>query len=550
MAFEGGKVPRANIYREPKSTIVTGDTPEDVQRKALELQQEYYSNNLYWRTSSEYHNQAMLAETTRYSAFVDYDGMDYYPIIGSALNMYADEVTTIGEDGNLINVYAKSPRVKAIIEDLLYNVLDINTNLFPWTRTTIKYGDSFLFINSSIKKGITGVRPLMPLYIKREEEIIPMKGDSLKFINTQNLDEYNPYQIAHFRLMGDDKFLPYGCSILSKVRRTWMQLVRAEDSMMVYRLNRGTERRVFKVYVGNMDTADVDAYIKMMMSKFKKTPQVNRNNGFVEFKYDTMPVDEDFFIPIREQNDPSGIETLAAGANLDTIGDIEYLRNNLFTGLEIPKSILAYEEPVGDGKSFALVLQQFSRKVNRIQQTMLMELNKLVIIHLYMLGLYDDLYDFKLTMNNPSIQNKMALLEVFDKQYDVYEKFTKADENGWAAMSITNAKKKFFNMSEKEIAQDLNQQAFERVIKEELVKKGTEYKKTGIFDEVDTKLKSINKDTQGEATPSDDSGTEDTSAEPEETEGDETLAENQIFRLLSEHKKMIDDMKKNKREVL
>ena len=199
--------------------------------------------------------------------------------------------------------------------------------------------------------------------------------------------EFNTWECAHFRLLSDDRRLPYGTSMLEKCRRIWKQLLLAEDAMLIYRTSRAPERRVFKVYVGNMDDKDVEPYVQRIANKFKRDPIVDSDTGNVDLRYNQMAVDQDYFIPVRDPNSPNPIDTLPGAQNLSEIADIEYIQKKLLAALRVPKAFLGFEDVVGEGKNLAIQDIRFARSINRIQKSMVQELNKIAIIHLYMLGL-------------------------------------------------------------------------------------------------------------------------------------------------------------------
>jgi hypothetical protein len=298
-------------------------------------------------------------------------------------------------------------------------------------------------------------------------------------------DEFNTFEIAHFRLLGDDKYLPYGSSALNKVRRVFRQLVMAEDAMLTYRIIRAGEKKVFKIDVGNIDEDDIESYIYKVATKFKKTAQVAPNDGQIDYRFNILGNDEDYFLPVRNANTQTGIETLPGASNLDAIADIEYLRDNLFTGLGIPKPFLSFQDAAGAGKAMAQYDIRFSKKVNRIQQAIIQELNKMAMIHLYLLGYAgDDLKDFTLLLTNPSTQQELLKSELLRDKAQTYTELTRG-ESGIAAMSHTNAKRMMFNMSDREIVEDLKQQKMEKVIMQELQDSPVTIKKSGLFADID-----------------------------------------------------------------
>ncbi len=349
-----------------------------------------------------------------------------------------------------------------------------------------KYGDDFVYLYGERKKGITHVKQMVNYEIERFEKI--QNGKPLiKFKERMTGDEFNVFEVAHFRLLGDDKFLPYGSSLLNKVRRTWRMLVMAEDAMLTYRIVRAGEKKVFKIDVGNIDEDDLEEYIYKVATKFKKTAQVNPNDGQMDYRFNILGNDEDYFLPVRNANTQTGIETLPGASNLNDIMDIEYLRDNLVTGIGIPKPFLSFSDAAGGGKSMAQYDIRFAKKVNRIQQAMIQELNKMAMIHLYLLGYSgEDLKSFTLTLTNPSTQQELLKSELMRDKAQTYAELTRSD-TGIAPMSHTSAKRLIFNFSDKEIVNDLKQQKMERAINQELIDSPIIIKKTGLFKDIDEK---------------------------------------------------------------
>lgn len=469
-----------------KKVIIKGDSVEDVQRKRLELAQKESLEKRFFNNIESGFQKSMQYEAARLPAFLDYEGMEYYPMIASALDLYMEEVTNLNEKGEMLNIYSNNERIKNSLEDLMFNVININVNLPFWTRSMIKYGDNFVNIVGEKGKGITNARQMVNYDIERSERVengIPI----IKFKNRLTSDVYNVFEILHFRLLGDSRYLPYGSSILSKVRRVWRQCLMAEDAMLTYRIVRAGDRRVYKIDVGNMDVDDIDEYIYKVATSYKKKQSINPENGQIDYRFNMLGNDEDIYLPVRNGNTQTGVETLD-GMKTTDIHDIEYLRDNLFTGLSIPKPFLGFQDASGGGKNMAQHDIRFAKKVIRIQQSILQELNKLAIIHLYLQGFSkDDLQDFKLTLNNPSTQEETLRVELMSAKATLYADLTK-NEGGIAIMSHTKAKRLLFNMSDNEIINDLKQQKIERAVGVELENTGTVIKRTGIFDEIDKKF--------------------------------------------------------------
>ncbi len=467
---------------------------EEYDFEKLQRQQDAYLANQWQKVDNEIYQHSIYYETTRLASYADFEGMEFFPEIAAALDIMMEESTTLNSDNKVINIFSESRRVRRILEDLFFNRLDLHTSLPMWTRNVCKYGDDFLFLNIDSEEGITGVKQLPNIEISRKENegfgensmnAETDKFNPVKFVWGQRDIEFNAWQIAHFRLLGDDRRLPYGTSMLEKARRIWKQLLLSEDAMLIYRVTRAPERRIFKIFVGNIDEKDVPAYVNQIANNFKRSPVIDQNTGQIDTRYNQMAQDQDYFIPVRDPNAPSPIDTLPGATNLSEIADIQYLQKKLFTALRVPKPFLGFEEANGEGKNLALQDIRFARTINRIQQAMLQELNKIAIIHLYILGLEDELENFTLTLNNPSTQAEMLKIEQTQLKVTLYKDAVSDAGNGFGAMSMTRGKKEILGMSEEEIRNDLEQQRLEKAAAAEMEQTANVIKKTGLFDRVD-----------------------------------------------------------------
>jgi len=462
----------------------------------LQAQQNKYLQNQWSKVDGELYQNAIHYETTRVGSYADFENMEFYPEISAALDVMMEESVTPNAKGKILNVYSDSNRVRDVLEDLFMNRMDIHTNLPMWARNVCKYGDNFVFLNIDDRNGVTGVKQLPTFEIERRE------GDVYGIMNRKAIDDektseqttffwkgkdiiFKSWQMAHFRLLGDDRRLPYGTSVLEKARRIWKQLVLSEDAMLVYRVTRAPERRVYKIFVGNIDNEDVGQYVDDIANKFKRAPVTDPQTGQIDLRYNQLAIDQDIFIPVRDENASTPIDTLPGASNLDQIADIEYLQRKLFTALRVPKPFLGFEEATGEGKNLALQDIRFSRTINRIQQSIIQELNKVAIIHLYMLGFEDDLDNFTLTLNNPSTQADMLKTENDQQKINLYKDSVTDAGNGFAPMSMTRAKREILGWSDDEIRQDIIEQRMEKAAAAELENTANVIKHTGLFDKVD-----------------------------------------------------------------
>ncbi len=481
-------------YKAGNDVILKTTDKQEYETAKLQAQQGRHLGQTWRKVEQGLFQQAINYETTRIGSYADFEAMEFYPEIAAALDIMMEESTTLNNNGRMINVYSDSVRVKTIIEDLMFNRLDIHTSLPMWTRNTCKYGDNFVFLNLDDQNGVTGVRQMPNYEMERRDgglfDVVTQvnlnsKPETTKFYWRGRDVEFNSWQIAHFRLLGDDRRLPYGTSVLEKARRIWKQLLLSEDAMLVYRVTRAPERRIYKIFVGNIDDADVEGYVNEIANRFKRTPMIDPQTGQIDLRYNQLSNDQDYFIPVRTENAPNPIDTLPGAANLDQIADIEYFQKKLFTALRVPKPFLGFDETSGEGKNLALQDIRFSRTVNRIQQSMLQELNKIVIIHLLLLGFDDDLDNFTLTLNNPSTQAEMLKIEHMQLKVTLYKDAVSDSGNGFGAMSMTRAKREILGWSDNEIKQDLLEQRMEKAAAAELANSSNVIKHTGMFDIVD-----------------------------------------------------------------
>lgn len=480
-------------YKLNKKELLKTTSKAEYEREKLEAQQSYYLAGQWTKIENNLYTQAVYYEPTRLASFYDYESMEYTPEISAALDIYGEECTTPDQNGHVLQIYSESKRIKSILADLFNNVLDIATNLPMWTRNTCKYGDNFVYLKLDPEKGIVGCTQLPNIEIERLERSMGAKNAGstetqenlgLRFKWKVKDMEFNSWEIAHFRLLGDDRRLPYGTSMLEKARRIWKQLLLSEDAMLVYRTSRAPERRVFKVFVGNMDDKDVEPYVQRVANKFKRDQVVDHKNGNVDLRFNQMAVDQDYFIPVRDPAAPSPIETLAGAQNLGEIADIEYIQKKLLTALRVPKAFLGFEEIVGEGKNLSLLDIRFARTINRIQKSMIAELNKIAIIHLFLLGFEDELNNFTLGLTNPSTQADLLKIDVWKEKIMLYRDAVTAVE-GIAPVSVSWAKKHILGFSDEEIKLDLQQQRIEKAVGAELTNTPTIITHTGVFDNID-----------------------------------------------------------------
>lgn len=490
-----------NITTKGNDIIATANSEEEYKTKMLQAKQQALLGKQWVKANYDITNQSLAGLNDVKLMYRDADLMDAFPEIGAALDIVAEEACFVSENA-MLNIFSRSDRVKNILEDLFVNRLSIHTLLPMICRSMCKYGNTFMLLNIDGKNGVMGWKQL-PVYEMERWENGQNTPYATPISNLNTIDEnapqdtkfvwvgqneYTPYrnwQVAHFRLLYDSQFLPYGVSFLNKARRHFRMLSMMEDMMLIYRLDRSIERRVFKINVGAIDENDVQAYVQQIANNFKRKPIIDPMTGQIDIRKSFMNVTEDFFIPTRDDNASNPIETLQGAQNLTAMDDIKFVQNKVLTALRVPKSFLNFEENTGDGKNLSLLDVRFTRTVNRIQQALLMELNKIAVIHLYLNGFQDELNNFTLTMNNPSSQAEMLELENLAKKITTAKDAVSDPGGGMPLTSLMWAWKHIFKWSDKEIKQNLEELRLETALAAELQKTNQIIKKTGLYDAVD-----------------------------------------------------------------
>jgi hypothetical protein len=391
--------------------------------------------NRVYTTSTSYGvnlNLAQNYQSTRVQIYADYEAMDTDPIIASALDIIADECTLKNSQGDVIQIRSADENIQKILYSLFYDILNVEFNLWFWIRNMCKYGDFFLKLEVAEKYGVYNVVPFSAYNIVRLEGTNPTNpsevifkydptaalgataGYSTSYQNTDLGITFYNYEMAHLRLIGDINYLPYGRSYLEPARKLYKQYVLMEDAMMVHRLTRAPQRRIFYVNVGAIPPGEVENYMQRMISKMKKTPLIDAKSGQYNLNYNVQNMLEDFFIPVRGNDQSTRIEN-APPLEYNGIEDINYLLNKMFAALKIPKAFLGYEKDLTGKATLAAEDIRFARTIERIQRIVISELTKIALVHLYAHG-YDDesLTNFDLALTTPSIiyeQERVALMK-------------------------------------------------------------------------------------------------------------------------------------------
>ena len=378
---------------------------------------------LFRKSSSHVYSTAMSAYGTydRMARYSDFSEMEYTPEISSALDIYAEETVAADEKGNVLHVFSENPAIQKLLTELFYDTINVEFNLTSWVRNLCKYGDFFLFNDVLPESGVINAYPIPVNEIEREEGFDPEDPAAVRYRwVTQGNQVLENWQVSHMRVLGNDAFLPYGSSVLEAARRIWRQLILVEDAMLVYRVVRSPERRVFYVDVGNVPPEEIPNYMEQVQSTLKKAQVIDKSTGRVDLRYNPLSVDEDYYLPVSGSESGTKIDTLAGGANATAIEDVEYIQKKLFAALKIPKAYLGYDEGLGAKATLSQEDIRFSRTIARIQRTVIAELNKMAIIHLFCNGFEgEDLLDFSLKLSNPSTIAQQQKLELYRTRFEI-----------------------------------------------------------------------------------------------------------------------------------
>jgi len=418
------------------------------------------------RTSSynQYSRDFTLSyQASRIELFRDYDTMDMDPIIASALDIYADECVTKNELGEILVIHSSNDNIKQILYNLFYDILNIEFNMWSWTRNLVKYGDFYLKMYISPEYGVYMVEPISAYNVTRVENSDLTNKNYVKFqINLPEggrLEELENYQVAHFRMLSDSNFLPYGKSIIEGGRRVWKQLSLMEDAMLIHRVMRAPEKRIFKVDVGNIPPSEVDQYMQRLMDKMKKVPYIDEKTGDYNLRFNLQNMVEDFYLPVRGSDSGTSIEPLS-GMEFNGIDDIEYLRNKMLAALKIPKAFLGYEEDLSGKATLASEDVRFAKTVNRVQRIMISELNKIAMVHLYAQGYKDaSLVDFTLELTNPSVIFEKEKIAIWQDKVNLSKDMmeTKLFSKKWIYQNVFKISEEDVDIQKNDLVEDAKQ---------------------------------------------------------------------------------------------
>ena len=389
-------------------------------------------SRLYIYNNRNIFNPNLNYQTLRIQLYSDYEAMDTDPIIASALDILADESTVKNDQNEILSIKSSDENIQRVLYNLFYDVLNIEFNLWSWTRNMCKYGDFFLKLEVAEKFGVYNVLPYTVYHMIREEGLDPDNPAAVNFRldpdglassqhpnylpkrrDESKVVEFDNYEIAHFRLISDTNYLPYGRSYLEPARKIFKQVTLMEDAMLIHRIMRAPEKRMFYINVGAIPPQEVEQFMNKTINQMKKTPYIGED-GQYNLRFNMQNMMEDFYLPVRGGDTATRIET-TKGLEYDGTKDVEYLEAKMFAALKIPKAYFGFEGDLQGKATLAAEDIRFARTVERIQKIMESELTKIALVHLYTQGFTgESLTNFEINLTTPSIifeQEKVALLK-------------------------------------------------------------------------------------------------------------------------------------------
>jgi hypothetical protein len=420
-----------------------------------------------------YTNNIESIELNRLDSYMDYELMDTDAILSAALDVYADESTSLGPTGDLLTITTENPKLKKVLTNLFYDVLNLEYNLWYWVRSLAKNGDHFLILNIQDGSGVIEVMPTHPSLVRRVENDddvhFAFQGSGTGYINFDK-NRFELYEVAHFRLLSDSMYLPYGRSMIEGAKKEYKKLTLMEDAMLIHRIMRAPSKRVFKIDVGNINANEVDNHMEEIMNQNKKVPYINPVTGQYNLEYNMQNLNEDYYLPIRGDRSGTTIETLDGLGNDGSIEDIEYIRKKMMQNLKIPFAYLG-EESGAEGKSLLAAEDvRFARTIERIQKVIVGELYKIAYVHLMAQGFSNaELLEFELKLHNPSLIYERQKIELLNEKVTLIGnlKETNLFSRRYIYENIFNLSPEEWKVMEKEVITDLKRGFREKQITEE-----------------------------------------------------------------------------------
>ena len=395
------------------------------------------------------------------SRFADYEEMDDYPELMTAIDIYADDATQTDMQLNKsIWLSSKDKDIERLGNNLFHKTLRADDDLWEIARTLVKYGNDYeeLLVNED---GVRGFNFLPPPTVRRVEgphgelygfiqdfkgrtgyspaelqQVIAARATMQQggAMRDDKITALEDWEVVHFRLRGKHRRSVYGHSALEPARWIWKRMMLLEDAALIYRLQRAPERYAFYVDVGDLPPREAMAFVNKVRQQFKKRKFVNPSTGKLDLKHNVLSQDEDFFVPVRKGSESTRIEVLGS-PSWQHMDDIEYFRDKLFASIKVPKAYLGQEE----GVARAVLSSEdtrFARTILRVQRELRSGFSKTMRVHMAALGMNPAKAEYEVHMTTPSAVFELAQLEVRNARADLASRMREHVSVHWVLANV------------------------------------------------------------------------------------------------------------------
>ena len=433
----------------------------DIDPKKIDLTADAYADgsdmNIFFDETEFGEGGDLANRKNGYQTYKEMDGMEF---IHRGIEIISDDSSQPNDTGDVMKFFSDDEEIKNVLDDLFVKKLDMNNELWTIFYETVKMGDNFYEIipdDYKKPKEIKRIRYLEPDKMERVEKDGKLSHFSYKVNKKEKgnnkaneIAEYKlfPWQIIHFKI--DNKsHAPYGGSLLEAGVRTYRRLVMLEDLMLVYRISRAPERRVFYIDVGNLNAVEAKRFLTRMKNAYRSQSFIDEN-GNINKKANVMSITSDIFVPVREGQTGTRIETLQGGSSMGASGSedplLTYFKNKILKTMNIPPSYMG--EAANLERSLSTIDQKFGRFIERVQSQIIQGLNKIAALELFFKGYKkEDLSNFKIELTPPSNVKEITEIELINQRMALIAAIQQLNlfPNEWILKNI-------LKMSDKEIA--------------------------------------------------------------------------------------------------
>lgn len=374
----------------------------------------------------------------RFVAYGEYEQMDMHPIVSTALNVISSSATNKNEKQEMLTIKTDNEKINDTLENLFYNILNVESNLQEWLRDALKYGNRIILLETMEEIGVIGFHllpiNLVNIYIDEDGNYYYSianeygnisSGANFKttkeeaFLKVERGEWFDESSIIDLKITANNvNFYPYGKSYIEYARKKWKELILLEEAWLINQVEKAPSRRIYKIDIGGIKDSEIGNYMERVKNAYKRT-RIFDENGDINYRYNAINSAEDLFVPVRGGNSGTEIEVLE-GTPMDGMETVEYFRDMLISFLQVPKPFLTFDESIGGGKAtLAAEDLKFNNTVKNVQNYGLDALTKMAVIHLSLQGYaHGDIESFELSLTNPSVIDEEERLDILQSKVD------------------------------------------------------------------------------------------------------------------------------------